>query len=112
MIKLSFSDFPCDDRVEGACRRYAHLTPLRPLYCQLCRNPRYATAFAEGWNPGNRAPKPDRPKRSRGLGDTIAKATRRLGFKPCGGCKKRQAWLNEKVPYRRKGRKPQKGKTR
>ncbi len=28
------------------------------------------------------------------LGDRIAKLTRRLGIKPCGGCKKRQKWLN------------------
>jgi hypothetical protein len=38
---------------------------------------------------------------SRGLGDTIAKATRVLGISPCGGCKERQAWLNEKFPYER-----------
>ena len=38
--------------------------------------------------------------RSRGLGDTVAKITRAVGIKPCGGCKRRQAWLNAKVPYR------------
>jgi len=38
---------------------------------------------------------------SRGLGDTIAKATRAVGIKPCGGCKKRQAALNKLLPYRR-----------
>jgi hypothetical protein len=37
---------------------------------------------------------------SRGLGDTIAKLTRKLGIKPCGGCKKRQKRLNELFPYR------------
>jgi len=41
-------------------------------------------------------------KRSRGLGDTIAKATKAVGIKPCGGCKKRQEWLNKKVPYKNK----------
>jgi hypothetical protein len=41
---------------------------------------------------------------SRGLGDTIAKATRAIGIKPCGGCKKRQEWLNKKVPYKAKTR--------
>lgn len=40
--------------------------------------------------------------RSLGLGDTIAKATKAVGIKPCGGCKKRQAWLNKKVPYKTK----------
>ncbi len=36
---------------------------------------------------------------SRGLGDTIAKLTRSAGVSPCGGCKERQEWANEKVPY-------------
>lgn len=36
---------------------------------------------------------------STGLGDTIAKITTALGIKPCGGCKKRQTWLNEHFPY-------------
>ena len=40
-------------------------------------------------------------KKSRGLGDTIAKMTGAIGIKPCGGCKKRQKYLNEKVPYRK-----------
>ena len=39
---------------------------------------------------------------SSGLGDTIAKMTKAVGIKPCGGCKKRQEWLNEKVPYKQK----------
>jgi hypothetical protein len=42
----------------------------------------------------------DRP--SKGLGDTIAKITTRMGFKSCGGCKKRQAYLNEKFPYKKR----------
>lgn len=37
---------------------------------------------------------------SRGLGDTIAKFTEAIGIKPCGGCKERQAKLNEIVPYK------------
>jgi len=41
-----------------------------------------------------------RPRRSRGLGDTIAKATKAMGIKPCGGCKQRQAALNKLVPYK------------
>jgi NlpC/P60 family putative phage cell wall peptidase len=36
----------------------------------------------------------------RGLGDTIARATQALGIRPCGGCKKRQEWLNRAWPYR------------
>lgn len=38
---------------------------------------------------------------SAGLGDTIAKATKAIGIKPCGGCKKRQAKLNKLVPYKK-----------
>ena len=37
---------------------------------------------------------------SRGLGDTIAKATRAVGVKPCVRCKKRQKELNDLIPYR------------
>lgn len=40
---------------------------------------------------------------SRGLGDTIAKITKAVGIKPCGGCKKRQKKLNKAVPYKKGG---------
>lgn len=43
--------------------------------------------------------RPLRKTKSRGVGDTIAKVTRAVGIKPCGGCKKRQKWLNEALPY-------------
>lgn len=46
--------------------------------------------FTQGTNP--QAP-------SKGLGDTIAKATKAVGIKPCGGCKKRQEKLNKIFPY-------------
>ena len=42
-----------------------------------------------------------RDPRSTGLGDTIAKATKAVGIKPCGGCKKRQAKLNKLIPYKK-----------
>ena len=38
--------------------------------------------------------------KSRGLGDTVAKMTKAVGIKPCGGCRKRQEWLNKAWPYR------------
>jgi len=41
-----------------------------------------------------------RDPRSKGLGDTIEKATRAVGIKPCGGCKKRRDKLNRLLPYR------------
>lgn len=39
-------------------------------------------------------------KDSKGIGDTIAKITHAMGIKQCGGCKKRQEWLNKKFPYK------------
>ncbi len=36
---------------------------------------------------------------SKGLGDTIAKITKKLGIKPCSGCKDRQKKLNQMFPY-------------
>ena len=38
---------------------------------------------------------------NKGLGDTIASMTNKLGIRSCGGCKKRQRWLNNKVSYNR-----------
>jgi DNA-directed RNA polymerase subunit RPC12/RpoP len=37
---------------------------------------------------------------SRGLGDTIAKITKRFGIRPCRGCRGRQQKLNEMFPYK------------
>jgi hypothetical protein len=34
------------------------------------------------------------PGGSRGLGDLLARLTARLGIRPCGGCRRRQALLN------------------
>ena len=45
---------------------------------------------------------PSAKKKSRGLGDTIAKITSAVGIKPCGGCKKRQKKLNKWFPYKDK----------
>lgn len=30
-----------------------------------------------------------------GLGDVVATITSSVGIKPCGGCKRRQEWLNK-----------------
>ncbi|MDB4261474.1 hypothetical protein N9878_01265 [bacterium] len=38
---------------------------------------------------------------SRGVGDTIAKITDKLGIKKCGGCAKRQAKANKLFPYKK-----------
>ena len=42
----------------------------------------------------------ERGAKSKGLGDTIAKATNAVGIKSCGKCKKRQAKLNKMFPYK------------
>ena len=38
------------------------------------------------------------PAPSRGLGDMVARVTKLFGFKECGGCAKRRAWLNRMAP--------------
>jgi len=40
-----------------------------------------------------------KPMKSRGLGDTIAKITHKLGIKQCKSCKRRQENLNRKFRY-------------
>ena len=40
-------------------------------------------------------------ERSKGLGDTVAKAAESLGIKPCPGCKKRRKKLNDMFPYKK-----------
>ena len=39
-------------------------------------------------------------KQDKGLGDTISRATKKMGIKECGGCKSRKAYLNKKVSYK------------
>ena len=38
--------------------------------------------------------------KSRGLGDTVAKITKAVGIKPCGGCAKRRKAMNKIFPFR------------
>lgn len=33
------------------------------------------------------------------IGDRIASMTKAVGIQPCGGCTKRQKWLNDKHQY-------------
>jgi hypothetical protein len=40
----------------------------------------------------------DCPPKFTGLGDLVADGTKALGVKPCGKCRKRQAWLNRVTP--------------
>jgi len=43
-----------------------------------------------------------------GLGDAVAKVTKALGVKECGGCKKRREALNKAVPFQRNDAQSQK----
>tara|TARA_R100001082_G_scaffold110915_2_gene92399 strand:+ start:13977 stop:14414 length:438 start_codon:yes stop_codon:yes gene_type:complete len=43
---------------------------------------------------------------SKGLGDTIAKATKAVGIKPCGKCQQRRKALNKMFPYKQKDQDP------
>ena len=78
-------------------------------FCGSCRQMSRGRAFREtilsireieGVDADFDCPK-GRPWVADGLGDTIAKATKAVGIKPCGGCKKRQAALNKLVPYKK-----------
>ena len=40
-------------------------------------------------------------EKMRGLGDVVAKATKRLGIKPCTPCEERRRLLNRLVPFKR-----------
>ena len=65
-----------------------------------CKNCGYTLPVPLPAPPRRNCPAAKRAKpKSRGLGDTIAKITRAVGIKPCGGCKKRQKKLNELFPY-------------
>ncbi len=63
-------------------------------WCPICDPRQKHTLQIRGQRNCPKAP-------SRGLGDTIAKMTRAVGLRPCGGCKKRQKKLNEWFPYQR-----------
>lgn len=45
------------------------------------------------------APAPAR-ERMRGLGDAVARMTKAVGIKPCGGCQKRREALNRAFPFK------------
>lgn len=39
-------------------------------------------------------------KRYRGFGDVVKAGTSAVGIQQCDACKRRQAWLNRKVPFK------------
>ena len=80
----------CDGCEPGWCER--HKVEKTPKLVELCGDesrPGYFAAWEGGYGPGQGVRK---------LGDRVAKAilvTTRGKIKPCGGCKERQATLNE-----------------
>ena len=78
-------------------------------FCDTCRRKEHGRSFREAIlrirgvdsvDVDFECPK-GKPWRSRGLGDTVAKLTSKMGIKPCGGCKKRQGKMNKLVPYKK-----------
>lgn len=85
-----------------------HCSTPAQQFCQSCRDRERGRAFRrgvldrqgiKGVDVDFECPK-KKPWKPTGLGDTLANWIKRLGIKPCGGCKKRQAALNKLVPYK------------
>jgi hypothetical protein len=74
------------------------------INCTAAQCTKYWNAWEAGRGTGQLAPPPDPkpvalPQRSRGLGDTVGKAIKRVtGWQPCGGCNQRAALLNHWFP--------------
>lgn len=80
-----------------------HPHPGERWFCWLAANDR---RYQRAWGlpvtaPEVRPPVPDWVRRGEpaaprrpGLGDAVAGVAKALGFKECGGCAKRRAWLN------------------
>lgn len=66
------------------------LRGLRVWRCAHCRN--YQLAERPGVARCRR-------QAARGLGDSVARLTAAAGLPACGGCRRRQQWLNALVPY-------------
>ena len=82
------------------------------MHCETCRDLEGGRAWRQDKMKRYGAPEVDWPcpkgkpwgwtGPSRGIGDTAAKFIKAVTFgrvKPCGGCGKRQAWLNRLWPY-------------
>lgn len=77
----------------------------KPFACIACRDPtawgrHYRARRANEFGGDANFPCPyGKGEVSAGLGDTVAKITRRLGVEPCAGCEERRAKLNAVLPY-------------
>jgi hypothetical protein len=71
----------CQHIAESDCERHGHTSPAQ---CRLC---------PDNTAPGEWPPAKTTLQKLR-LGTRIANATRAVGIKPCGGCKRRAQILN------------------
>lgn len=71
--------------------QWAAIREGRLSYDELGRRPPDSPDPAE--------PPEPKQRRSRGLGDTIAKGLKLIGVPPCSGCDRRRRLLNRFVPY-------------
>lgn len=77
-----------------------HVVDVKQIYkTELAEGAAFGVVFSKHIN--NKAQPEYQKNKSVGFGDTIAKITKRLGIKQCGGCKKRQKILNKALPYKR-----------
>jgi orotate phosphoribosyltransferase len=104
---------PCSG--PGACQRHGVVKTRRKfelcagINCSTQECQKYWNAWEAGQMRGQTGPVAnplpvgiEPPKRNRGLGDLVAGGIKAatLGLvKPCGGCKQRQDWLNQKFPF-------------
>ena len=64
------------------------------------RKKQSTTGVAKAKAKGKAKAKIKQQKRLRGAGDVVAMVTKRAGMRQCGGCRKRQHWLNKLIPFK------------
>jgi hypothetical protein len=88
------------DNVRNSLILLGHVVDVKQIYkTELAEGATFGVVFSKHIN--NIKQSEHQKNKSVGLGDTIAKVTKRLGIKQCGGCKKRQKILNKALPYKR-----------
>lgn len=74
---------------EGTCPFCKEEIHTEALKCKHCLSNLFAVTATESIDQDT----------LRGLGDAVANLTKFFGVKPCNGCKKRQAYLNDLFPF-------------
>lgn len=90
---------PCECKLAGFCDR--HNVRKNHVLHKLCQTKQ---SYFDAWETktiGNVDPDKRPSRHDRGLGDTVARIAKRLGFKMCGGCNGRRKLLNRLIPYRK-----------